>query len=54
MRQLLAVVALCILAARLVEASLASTHPISLLAPVTVGAATACAMCVGHLFREDA
>lgn len=53
MRQLLAIAVLCMLAARLVEASLASTHPLSLLAPTSIAALTACALSVGYMFRED-
>jgi hypothetical protein len=53
MRQFLALVVLCMAAARVVEASLATSHPLSLLAPTTIGALTACTMCVFYMFRYD-
>ena len=52
MRQLIALVVICTMAARIVEASLATSHPLSLLAPTTIGALTASTMCVFYMFRK--
>jgi len=52
-RTFFALVVLCIAATRSVDASLASTHPLSLLAPSAVGALTACAMCLAYMCRDD-
>lgn len=54
MRLLLALVLLCLLADRLVEASLATAHPVVVLAPATIAAVTACVMCLCYMFSKDA
>jgi len=54
MRQLLALILLCVLAERLVKASLATAHPVVVLAPATIAAVTACVMCLCYMFRKDA
>jgi len=53
-RQLLALTLLCLLADHLVEASLATAHPVVVLAPTTITAAIACVMCLCYMFRKDA
>lgn len=53
MRQLLALIILCMVAARLVEASLASTHPLSVLAPGAIGALAASMASVLYMFRDE-
>ena len=53
MRHVLALVLLCTLAARVVEASLASAHPLSVLAPGTIAALTSCTLCLLYMFRND-
>jgi len=53
-RQLLALILLCVLADHLVEASLATAHPVVVLAPTTIAAVTACVMCLCYMFRKNA
>ena len=53
MRQLLALVMLCMVAVRIAEASLASTHPLSMIAPSAIGSLTACTICLVYMFRRE-
>ncbi|MFP4055709.1 MAG: hypothetical protein ACLF0G_02450 [Candidatus Brocadiia bacterium] len=52
MRQILGLMAFTVVAARTVELSYSTTHPINVLAPSVVALLTACTMCVVYLLRD--